>query len=70
MSGREETVTKLPAFGLPDAVIILAATFTQTMLIRLVTGVYPPLWACLAIGGLTGAAWAVGAAAAQRRARR
>lgn len=57
---------KLPAFGLPDAVIVLAATFTQTMLIRLATGAYPPLWACLAIGGLTGAAWAVGAVAARR----
>lgn len=58
--------TMLPKFGLPDAVIILAATFTQTMLVRLVTGVYPPPWACLALGGLTGAAWAVGAAAARR----
>jgi hypothetical protein len=62
--------TKPPGFGAFDAVLTAVATFTQTVLIRVVTGVYPPLWACAVIGGLTGAACAVGAAAARRRVRR
>lgn len=62
--------TKPPDFGAFDAALIAVATFAQTVLIRAVTGVYPPLWACAVIGGLTGAAWAVGAAAARRRVRR
>lgn len=62
--------TKLPTFGPLDAVLIVVAAFVQTVLIRLMTGSYPSAWACLAIGGLTGAAWAVGATAAHRQVRR
>lgn len=62
--------TKLPTFGPLDATIVVVGAFVQTVLIRVGTGLYPPLWAAAVIGGLTGAAWAVGATAAHRQARR
>lgn len=65
------TVTTTPQVSrLFVAVLIGVGTFMQTVLIRLATGSYPPLWACLIIGGITGAACAVGRKAALHQAQR